>query len=671
MILKILSLAREEIKEGYLGATTRYAENTTATLSVANGYFTGVVSATYWGQDNYCSQTNTIGDCNISCSTYCAAGAWHTNEYGGSDVKEQVKTLCKISASTRPNSCSFGVNNGNFGDPAWGRGKKLDLQMDFGCNEGFYKSTNGCVVCASGTFSPGGGATSCTGCKAGQYYDGSSKTCIDCPAGKFNPSANTSGSTSCQTCVAGTYSAAGASKCEECSAGTYALEGATSCTSCKAGTYSSTPKASSETTCIKCPAGKYSSKDGASSCDDCPAGKYSTNTGATSSAGCIDCPAGKFSSGGMGYCYDCPVGKYSTSTGATSSNTCMDCGVNTYNSLTGQTTCLTCPTGTVSGIGASICSAVEAGKYINASGIKTECPPGYKCPAYTGQYIKCPSGTFSPAGKDTCTECSAGQYSKPGSGSISDCKNLNLSMQYKSDHPDGFRCLNGYVKVAEVGIEPARCEACKPGFYSNIAEAPDATVCSRCSTSTHSGAVAKECIANVEGQERSENTESGFRCLNGFFKTGNTPSHTCVKCLAGTYAIRNESQPSSDPTQCTPCNSDRGESSPAGADKCDGCKEGQYYDRTSKLCVKNTAGYYSTNGAVQQYICPAGTYCPEISSTQGARAPVPCPKGYYGETPGVVSSTCTGACPTGTYCGTSASDTGFSAPITCDLDTSI
>jgi hypothetical protein len=321
-------------------------------------------------------------------------------------------------------------------------------------------------------------------------------------------------------------------------------------------------------------------------------------------------------------------------------------------------------------MGASNCTAVEGGKYIK-DGILTQCAAGYECPASTGQTFKCPSGTFSPLGQDSCRNCSEGQYSKPGSGSISDCKNLNLSTQYKSDHPDGFRCLNGYVKVAATGIEPARCEPCKQGFYSNIATSPDATVCSTCSSTTHSGRVAKECIANVEGQERSEITESGFRCLKGFYKTGDTPGHTCVKCAAGTYATRIESQPSSDPTSCLSCDSAKGESSAAGAEKCDGCKEGQYYNSTSKLCVKNTAGYYSTDGAVQQYICPVGTYCPEISSNQGARAPVPCPKGYYGATKGASSPTCTAPCPVGTYCGTSASDTGFSSPITCDLDTTI
>eukprot|EP00455_Lapot_gusevi_P054678 TRINITY_DN880_c0_g1_i2.p1 TRINITY_DN880_c0_g1~~TRINITY_DN880_c0_g1_i2.p1 ORF type:complete len:891 (+),score=349.38 TRINITY_DN880_c0_g1_i2:33-2675(+) len=53
------------------------------------------------------------------------------------------------------------------------------------------------------------------------------------------------------------------------------------------------------------------------------------------------------------------------------------------------------------------------------------------------------------------------------------------------------------------------------------------------------------------------------------------------------------------------------------------------------------AGYYCTN--TTSTICPIGSYCPA-----GTTAPIPCPLGYFGNTTGLSTSTCSGQCLTGT-----------------------
>ena len=52
-----------------------------------------------------------------------------------------------------------------------------------------------------------------------------------------------------------------------------------------------------------------------------------------------------------------------------------------------------------------------------------------------------------------------------------------------------------------------------------------------------------------------------------------------------------------------------------------------------------------------EYICPAGSYCPE-----GSPAPTPCPAGSYGNTQGMWNASSCAECDPGKYC----NDTGTS-----------
>lgn len=79
----------------------------------------------------------------------------------------------------------------------------------------------------------------------------------------------------------------------------------------------------------------------------------------------------------------------------------ISCPPGSYNNLTGQTTCLSCPAGYYCG---------------EATIVPEDCPHGHWCPVGTmyGTEYACPNGTFSNKTKlsepSECTECTAGFY---------------------------------------------------------------------------------------------------------------------------------------------------------------------------------------------------------------------------------------------------------------------
>ncbi len=80
------------------------------------------------------------------------------------------------------------------------------------------------------------------------------------------------------------------------------------------------------------------------------------------------------------------------------------------------------------------------------------------------------------------------------------------------------------------------------------------------------------------------------------------------------------------------------------------CGDVNYYcPRGSTYPIRVQGGYYSIGGNYDnktrnaEAICPPGSYC--INSI-----PYLCPKGYYGDTPGLATVDCSGHCPAGYYC---------------------
>lgn len=247
-------------------------------------------------------------------SSGCANGASGVGGVGGSNTQSYSYSCC---------GGGGGYYGGGAGNPAGGgssysKGTILQsIQGDSRCigDGALFIRVIGCVS-----------GTQC--CSPGQYTAGNSK-CHSCPAGKYSSTGMV-----CTACPAGSSSISGSSSCAPCLAGTYrAASGATTCIYCDPGTISS----SGATVCSACPAGSYSSKIGAASCDQCPAGTYSLLPGMLLSSSCVACP----------------IGTSSISTGST---VCTPCALNTYSGfVSGVMACSSCPSGSISNLGASIC----------------------------------------------------------------------------------------------------------------------------------------------------------------------------------------------------------------------------------------------------------------------------------------------------------------------------
>ena len=177
------------------------------------------------------------------------------------------------------------------------------------CDPDYYVEDNECKVCATGTTSAGGSATTCTvNCDADQYWDGDS--CEACPG------SSTSAGGSATTCTV------------NCDADQY-WDG----DSCEACPVSSTSAGGAATSCT-CPANKYAAKSGSTwTCADCTAGRTKaansaipgTGDGETEASACSaasSCSANQYISGGA--CTACP--EKSTSDDAKSKYCVCDSG---------------------------------------------------------------------------------------------------------------------------------------------------------------------------------------------------------------------------------------------------------------------------------------------------------------------------------------------------------
>jgi Tyrosine-protein kinase ephrin type A/B receptor-like len=164
-----------------------------------------------------------------------------------------------------------------------------------------------CTACPVGSYSERKGAANCEVCPEGEYSPAGSRQCGKYAAGSYGTANRELGASSlgsCKTCTAGFYSNAGSDSCVASLGGTYSVvEGATDrsyCSNCSPGTFSSTTGADSNATCAACPIGTYSNSTvGYASCAGCPRGSYSPVEGAPY---CLTCPAGSTSTEGSSVC---------------------------------------------------------------------------------------------------------------------------------------------------------------------------------------------------------------------------------------------------------------------------------------------------------------------------------------------------------------------------------
>ncbi|KAK9718535.1 CUB domain [Popillia japonica] len=150
-------------------------------------------------------------------------------------------------------------------------------------------------------------------------------------------------------------------RCLHCPAGTFAGENQQECTYCPRGFYQNLDRQGS---CMRCPVGTYTKEAGSKSIHDCvPVCGYGTYS-PTGLVPCLECPRNSYTSdppvSGFKDCQACPANLFTYQPAAPAKDycrpkcspglysptglaPCSPCPKNFYQPLSGQTTCLACP----------------------------------------------------------------------------------------------------------------------------------------------------------------------------------------------------------------------------------------------------------------------------------------------------------------------------------------
>nr|XP_039257196.1 laminin subunit alpha-1-like isoform X3 [Styela clava] len=203
--------------------------------------------------------------------------------------------------------------------------------------------------------------------------------------------------------------------------------------------------------------------------------------------------------------------------------------------------------------------------------IKCECNGRSKtCNLYTGVCEKCENGTMGMR----CELCQPGYYEDTGGGCIRcACPLVEASNNFSptcvlDEFDNVVHCLN-----CPTGYEGLQCERCADSYYGDPTSIGD--VCKRCECNGNAYTCGKstgECIA-CRGNTAGRHCE---QCANGFYGDPIIRKN-CTSCrcdLDG--AVSRQCDPVTG--QC-PCRPD------VFGKRCDTCQEGQYLDRTRKICA--------------------------------------------------------------------------------------
>jgi len=205
-----------------------------------------------------------------------------------------------------------------------------------------YTRLNECEKCATGKASAGGKQEHCTAC-TGNTWTSDQKSCIEkktCVAGeKVKQEGTSSSDRTCESCATGEFSSGtNAASCSGCPSGKWTRDHkeCTAHTNCEAGKkVDHGGSSSSDRTCKKCASGKFSTGDNAASCTahtNCEAGQEVDHGGSSSSdRTCKKCASGKFSTGdNAASCTahtNCDAGTKIENQGTqTADRTCVKCG---------------------------------------------------------------------------------------------------------------------------------------------------------------------------------------------------------------------------------------------------------------------------------------------------------------------------------------------------------
>ncbi|XP_023933458.1 uncharacterized protein LOC106181652, partial [Lingula anatina] len=603
---------------------------------------------------SYCADTgmtNTSGPCEPGY--YCELGSYHSR-----NITCPVGHYCP-EGSGSPTPCPRGTYTNTLAN--------VNVTQCVNCDEGTYCNDTGLSApsgnCDPGFYCPGGNDVPNpveTPCPIGLHCPTGSGQPVPCPPGTFT---NLTQMSECLTCPGGFYCVPeeviqgnSSSGFRLCPRGYYCPDATgMNWTGCPAGTFSNELGLENDTQCLQCSAGQYCDITNLTApAGDCAPGYYCTSgvdtptpAGGHTGTGGI-CPAGHYCPGGT----DLPIG----------------CSNGTYQNLTNQASCLTCP----------------AGYYCLASSVTfvdQVCPSGHYCPdgtRYDTEY-PCPQGTFNnltgSANSSACVQCTPGHF----------CASPGLSATTDQCDPGWYCTLRSYL------AQPSSPEggACVPGEYcprgsSAPIQCDDGHFCPNATMSSTAGlcAAGYYCIngsitatpTGVGGNQCSPGTYcpdgSWYEtlCPAGTYQPSNgaTNETWCIQCTSGSYC--NDSGLATPQGSCDPgyyCPGGQSVSNPNGLECPAGyycplgsstfriCPSGTYQDWTQQsYCKWCPPGYYCDNSIeavvnYTAYVCPQGHYCPNAtqSSTEN-----PCPIGTFNNGTGLGADTECSPCSGGYYC---------------------
>ncbi|KAM8927608.1 uncharacterized protein RCH25_007839 [Pelodytes ibericus] len=530
--------------------------------------------------------------------------------------------------SSEPNPCRNGTFSNRTGQAVCNLCPSGHLCLDGDivlCPPGFYcteEPRGNLVPCPPGTFNPTPGLTradGCHPCPPGMFCQdwGSSEPSGLCHAGFF--------------CTAGSLVPNPTGQVNEsfggpCPVGYFCPPGSGAPVLCAAGTFSDRFMLTTEAQCILCPPGHYCDSAGLSSPTGlCLPGFY-CGLGVSSSA-----PTGE--NGG-----ECPVGHYCPG----GSSHPITCPAGTYNNLTRQDVCLSCP----------------AGFYCreNTSNYNVfPCPPGFYCPKgtrYAGQF-PCPRGYFNPdpstQSLDSCLPCTPGHY----------CGREGLSAASGKCDP-GWFCvsaawtpqpfdLDNYTSANCLCPATATGGKCLPGFYcpegtTEPIVCPPGMYCEGAAEGSHHP---QPCPRGTFSSDTGLGSESACKpCPPGYYCQGTGQTTPTGLCFEGFFCPGRQSLPNN-----LPC--PRGHFCLAGSWEPSLCEAGWYQNEEKQTtCHICEAGYYCDSrrepvSDFRQFLCPQGYFCPR-GTQYGTQHP--CPTGTYGASSGLTTIEGCVKCPPGKYC---------------------
>ena len=340
------------------------AKDATETSCPAGSYCPGSVKVYYnsTGGSTLCP-AGKFCVAGVSAGTECVLGSYSAAGASACTACQDGKTTSAKGATSCNATCSNATGVSDWETASWATTNTMTnlctIAATAGCSANYYKNSNACSTCSSGTNSKytlsAAGTTSVNSCylktTEGKYVatKGAGETaCISpyyCPGGTtiyYGTGTTTGGNSTC-TGLGAIYKAsdAGASKNTQCyattSAGKYVTAKATSEAACPAGDW-----------CAGSVKVYYGSAGGNT---DCPSGYTSGTTGYSAQSQCLMSVAGgkyvatEKESSASGTCaagYYKPA--HTVNYGGTSS--CSACTGATYQPSTGQASCLSCPAAT-------------------------------------------------------------------------------------------------------------------------------------------------------------------------------------------------------------------------------------------------------------------------------------------------------------------------------------